>query len=241
MLLRRLGYDISLIIDKDKLVDIPEDDIIIMKQCRNYTLTNSERMYALMESVRHIVKNNISGDIIECGVWKGGSMMLVAKMLLKLNNTDYDLYLYDTFEGTTKPSEYDKDYTGKLMLNDWDSKFKNNSKQASADYVSLEQVKKNIYSTGYPKEKIHFIKGDVKDTLNNQIHNKISLLRLDTDWYESTRIELETLYPKLTQNGILIIDDYGHFQGSKKAVDEYFKGMVFLNRIDYTGRLVIKP
>ena len=70
---------------------------------------------------------------------------------------------------------------------------------------------------------------------------RIALLRIDTDWYESTRHELVHLYPRLSPGGVLIIDDYGHWQGARKAVDEYFQAGLFLNHIDYTGRLAIKP
>ncbi len=81
------------------------------------------------------------------------------------------------------------------------------------------------------------------DTIPKNVPEKISILRLDTDWYESTKHELNNLFPRLVSGGILIIDDYGHFQGSKKAVDEYFeenKISSFLFRIDYTGRLFVK-
>ena len=96
-------------------------------------------------------------------------------------------------------------------------------------------------ATGYPAERLHFVEGKVEDTIPEQAPERIALLRLDTDWYESTRHELEHLYPRLSPGGVLIIDDYGHWEGARQAVDEYFKGEVYLHRIDYTGRLAIKP
>jgi hypothetical protein len=117
----------------------------------------------------------------------------------------------------------------------------------SKDYrciAGLEDVKRNVYSTGYPKEKIHFVKGRVEDTVPQFAPQKISLLRLDTDWYESTKHELLFLYPRLISTGILIIDDYGHWQGSRAAVDEYFSQQAFrpfLSKMDFTGRLMVKP
>jgi O-methyltransferase len=110
--------------------------------------------------------------------------------------------------------------------------------------AGLEDVKRNLYSTGYPKEKLHFIKGKVEDTVPGQAPENIAMLRLDTDWYESTAHELQHLYPRLAKNGVLIIDDYGHWLGSRKAVDEYFAKQSFcplFNRMDYTGRLAVKP
>ena len=240
----KLGYDIKPRFNHESLADIDKEYLQIINSIKNYTLTSPERMAALVNSVQYITQNQISGNIVECGVWKGGSMMLVAKMLLALNKTDYDLYLFDTFEGTTKPSKHDLDYLGNSMLEVWNKEFEGkNQLPASADFVSLEEVKKNLFSTGYPKEKIHFIQGNVENTIPKNAPEKISLLRLDTDWYESTKHELNYLFPRLTSAGILIIDDYGHFKGSKKAVDEYFeknKISSFLFRIDYTGRLLVK-
>lgn len=240
----KLGYDIKPRFNHESLSDIDKEYLPIINSVKNYTLTSPERMIALINSIQYVVKNQIPGDIVECGVWKGGSMMLAAKILLALNKTDYDLYLFDTFEGTTKPSKYDLDYLGNPMLEIWNKEFEGKKKlPSSADYVSLDKVKKNLFSTGYPKEKLHFIQGNVMDTIPKNAPEKISVLRLDTDWYESTKHELNNLFPRLASGGILIIDDYGHFQGSKKAVDEYFeenKISSFLFRIDYTGRLFVK-
>jgi O-methyltransferase len=83
----------------------------------------------------------------------------------------------------------------------------------------------------------------VEDTLPDQAPERIALLRLDTDWYASTKHELEQLYPRLAEGGVLIVDDYGHYEGARRAVDEYFRAAgepVLLNRIDFSGRLVIK-
>lgn len=244
MLFRKIGYDISPIINNKELRDLSENEFRLINFVKKYTLTSPERMYALIEAVRYVVRNKISGDIVECGVWKGGSMMLAAKTLMESNNTNYDLYLFDTFEGTTKPTNVDEDYLGNSMLTTWEKEFEGKEKMAaSADYASLEEVQKNLFSTEYLREKIHFIKGKVEDTIPENAPEKIAILRLDTDWYESTKYELEHLFPRLSSGGILIIDDYGHFKGSKKAVDEYFvknKIKYFLNRIDYTGRLIVK-
>jgi predicted O-methyltransferase YrrM len=92
---------------------------------------------------------------------------------------------------------------------------------------------------------VRFVEGDVVQSLKieSNLPESISVLRLDTDWYESTRAELEVLYPRLSPGGVLIIDDYGHWGGAKKAVDEYFRGRPkpLLQYTDYTGRMGVKP
>ena len=87
------------------------------------------------------------------------------------------------------------------------------------------------------------IEGKVEETIPGQAPGAISLLRLDTDWYESTAHELKYMYPALSAGGVLIIDDYGHWRGSREATDEYFSShsRVLLNRLDYSGRIAIKP
>ncbi len=110
-------------------------------------------------------------------------------------------------------------------------------------YSALEEVKHNLLSTGYPAERISFIKGKVEETIPLNAPPQIALLRLDTDWYESTYHELVHLFPRLSSGGILIIDDYGHWKGARKAVDKYFsenKLDLLLHRIDYSGRICVK-
>jgi hypothetical protein len=233
---------------KKKESDIPSDILTdqqffkLYEQCKDYTMTSIERMYSLYQSMNYIFKNNIDGDFVECGVWKGGSAMLIAIMLKQNGMINRKLYLYDTFEGMSEPTESDKTLTGK---NASDLLQEQNKEEASSIwcYSSLEEVKLNLISTGFSSENIFFIKGKVEDTLRENLPGKLSLLRLDTDWYESTKMELEFLFPLLVEKGILIIDDFGHWEGAKRAVVEYFeknKLNPFLSRIDFTGRLMIK-
>jgi hypothetical protein len=214
----------------------------IYNNVRNYTMTSPERIYCLVEAIKYIEKYKIEGDIVECGVWKGGSMMAAAKMLNNLGSNNRSLYLYDTFEGMPEPEDVDKNAQGEkarsLLTAD-----ENKEKNLIWAYSNLETVKTNIFSTNYPFDKIHLIKGKVEDTIPGKMPVKIALLRLDTDWYKSTKHELQHLFPILSNGGILIIDDYGFWQGARKAVDEYFSeypGPVYLNRIDDTGRIVVK-
>jgi hypothetical protein len=215
-------------------------DIEAINKIRPYTLTSTNRIVALLDSLHYICKNNIEGSIVECGVWQGGSMMLSALVLKRLGQVDRDIFLYDTFDGMSKPTEDDIDCEGRSALELLRSE---SQRETYLCRSSFEDVYKNMISTGYPANKIHLIKGKVEETVVYEHGRKIALLRLDTDWYESTKHELLTLYPSLTKGGIMIIDDYGHWQGAKKAVDEYFSGTSwkpFLSRIDYTGRVLVK-
>ena len=202
-----------------------------------FTMTSPERIFALCEAVKYIVANNIPGDIVECGVWKGGSMMAVADTLLSLNQETKHLYLFDTFEGMTDPSENDLDFRGVKATKLMEEIQKVGSGWCSAQ---LEEVKAAMHSVGYDENKIHLVQGKVEDTIPEQSPSTIALLRLDTDWYDSTRHELIHLFPRISPGGVIIIDDYGYWQGARKAVDEYIKEnkiSLLLNRMDFTGRI----
>jgi len=226
----------------NQIDDFTEEDIRIIKTVKPYTLTTPVRIHALIQAVRYIVRNGIEGDMVECGVWKGGSMMAIACALLNLGTKERNLRLYDTFEGMTKPSHVDINYLGHKAIDRFN--IERTSENASTwALASLGEVKENLLRTGYERAKIHFVKGRVEDTLPKEAPEKIALLRLDTDWYKSTLHELTHLYPRLSKGGIVIIDDYGHWKGSQLATDEYFsknKVRIFLSRIDYAARLGVK-
>lgn len=238
----KLGFGQSYIEDAPpKDLEKEKSFLTIYEKCKPFTMTSAERMFSLHKAVEYVVGNGIEGDFVECGVWKGGSAMMMAHSLL-LNNDQRDIFLYDTFEGMSEPNEQDRDLYG----NSADALLKESDKFSDRSvwcYSTLEDVQKNIYSTNYSKEKIHFIKGKVEQTIPDVIPHKIALLRLDTDWFDSTYHELIHLYPLLSNKGILIIDDYGHWEGARKAVDQYFKErniLPLMHRIDYTGRILQK-
>lgn len=234
--LLKKGYHITRIErqypDIGQYPDIEKDHFKIINKVKPYTVTSVERINELLRAVDYIYNAGVKGSIVECGVYKGGSMMACALRLLETGDTHRNLYLYDTFEGMPEGDEMDKDFFG-------------NTHAFYKDWVcaGLDEVRNNLYFTKYPVENIKFVKGKVEDTLKKTTPEKIALLRLDTDYYSSTRCELEYLYDRISTGGVLIIDDYGHFQGCKKAVDEFFQRRgetVFLSRIDYCGRLIIK-
>lgn len=221
--------------------DFPVVDTII-ENASPYTMTSPARLRALIDAVRYLQQENIHGSIVECGVWRGGSMLAVALTLGRLGNDDRDLYLFDTYEGMTEPGEADVDLHGVSADEQLQAEERNKESHIWC-YAGIEDVKRNMSTSNYPASRIHYVAGDVKDTLPDQAPEQIALLRLDTDWYESTRHEMETLFPRLQRGGVLIIDDYGHWQGAKKAVDEYLErnpGVVELHPIDYTGRIGVR-
>jgi len=204
-------------------------------------MTSKERMYALYKSVQYVIKNDIPGDFVECGVWRGGSTMLIAYTLKELSATDRKIYLYDTFKGMTQPTNFDFKVSDEKIfsMNQWKSEQREDHNEWC--FSPLSEVKKNMDMTYYPNNNIFFVKGNVEDTLPKVTTSKIAVLRLDTDWYESTKHELIHLFPLLSKNGVLIVDDYGYWAGSKKAVDEYFdKNQILLNKIDSSGLIGVK-
>ncbi len=212
------------------------EELAIFQRVAHYTVTPPERAAVLIDAVTYVSRRNIPGAIAECGVWRGGSMMVVALTLLGLQDMR-DLYLFDTFEGMTPPTERDVDLAGVPQADMWAS-----SGGQPVSYAPLEDVKAALASTGYCRDHVHFVKGSVEQTLPEHAPDSLALLRLDTDWYESTKHELETLYPRLAPGGVLLIDDYGHFRGAREAVDEYFANTpIFFARTDYTARVAIKP
>ena len=212
--------------------DLPPSFWNLWSKISPYTLTSPERGYALYQGIHHLEQRGIEGDFVECGVYKGGSTMLAALTLLETKNTNRTLWLYDTYEGMPAPTAEDRiASSGQPVQERWTQGWWKSP---------LEEVRQRVEATGYPKEKLEFVVGDVAHTLPTQKPEKIALLRLDTDWYESTKIELEVLYPLLAPGGILIIDDYGHFTGARKAVDEYFATPPLFHRLDYTGRMIQK-
>ena len=232
---RRLASDAATV------VDLPEADRAIAARVAPFTLTSPERRASLLLAVDHLVRHRIPGDIVECGVWRGGSMMAVALALMARGDTFRHLYLYDTFEGMSEPTEADRSHSGEAAS----AQLARTTRGAGVwCEAGLDDVRANLHSTGYPPERIHFVQGKVEDTLPGTLPAQVALLRLDTDWYESTAHELKHLYPLLQAHGVLIIDDYGHWQGARRAVDEYFAGSGpahYLHRVDYTARLLIKP
>lgn len=244
--LKKFGY--AVVKPDERLVvnglpaDFDKATVATYHRVKPYTMTTPERIASLVNAVNYLVKNNIEGDFVECGVWRGGSTMAAIDTLIKAKDTTREIYLYDTFEGMSEPTEADKVFTGTTadhLMNTTDKE----DPTSVWCYSALDEVQQNVGTLKYPSQKVHYIKGKVEDTIPGTMPGKIALLRLDTDWYESTAHELKYLYPLLVPGGVIIIDDYGHWEGARKAVDEYIENeklQLLLNRIDYTGRIGIK-
>lgn len=203
-------------------------------------MTSVPRLEAVIDAVRYCVARELPGAFAECGVWRGGSVLAMILTLQKLARVDRHIYLYDTFEGMTKPGEHDvalprdprtDHYAGDELFG------------VAFGPFSQGRVREILEATGYPPERLHLVRGAVEDTLPDEAPPELALLRLDTDWYDSTLHELEHLYPRLCDGGVLVLDDYGHWEGARRAVDEYFArngSPLLLNRTDYTGRTAVK-
>ena len=242
---RRFGLQISRVSSAGTRlpVEATATDAALIASLRPFTMTSAERLWSLLNAVRYVVNENIPGDFAECGVWRGGSVMAMAKELGRLNISDRKMWLYDTFAGMTAPTTNDVEAGTGVTASDMLSSTAIGDGNNVWCVAGRADVEANVRSTGYPFENFTFVEGDVAVTLQNSVPDQISLLRLDTDWYESTRIGLEVMYPRLAVGGVCILDDYGHWQGARKAVDEYFDALghrPYMHPIDYSGRVFIK-
>jgi hypothetical protein len=227
---------------RDELHDVPNEIKDIVARVLPYTMTGYMRVAALCNAIAYLARAGIAGPIVECGVWKGGSAMAAALMLQSLGDREREIHLFDTFDGMTPPDARDVEVAGGANAA---------TQMAASDkltsfvwaYAPLAEVQSNMRSTGFPESRVRYVQGPVEDTLPREAPATIALLRLDTDWYASTRHELDHLYPRLAVGGVLILDDYGHWQGAKDAVDEYVSEhrlRLLLNRVDYSCRIAVK-
>ncbi len=221
----------------------------LFARVRSFTMTSPQRVVALSDAVSYVVRREVPGAFVECGVWRGGSVLAMILALQHRGVTDRDIYLYDTFEGMTAPTEADTTDFGAPALEEWQNSARSGQRAWSGwfdqETFNMESVRRLLLATGYPEDRLHFVKGAVEETIPLTLPGEIALLRLDTDWYESTRHEMTHLYPLLRSGGVLMIDDYGHWKGCRKAIDEYFDSgsapPLLLNRVDYTCRICVKP
>lgn len=224
----------------------PEEQAIV-ERASPYTMTGTRRLLALIDAVRYCEARGIQGAYAECGVWRGGSVLAMILTLQELGGSARDIYLYDTFEGMTEPTEIDTSPLDPPALETWQAAHRDDQRPWAEffrpDVFNEDAVRSLLLSTSYPADRLHLVRGSVEETIPKAAPESLALLRLDTDWYESTRHELRHMFPRLAVGGVLIIDDYGHWHGARRAVDEYFGSEhpeLLLTRIDYTARMAVK-
>jgi O-methyltransferase len=187
------------------LAGIGETDRAIIERALPFTMTGVPRLQALVEAVRYCERRKIPGAFAECGVWRGGSVLAMILTLEALGTSDRDIYLYDTFEGMTEPTEHDVSPIDPPALETWRRAEGGSERPWSRlfdpETFNREAVRATLVETGYPEERLHLVAGAVEDTLPGGAPEALALLRLDTDWYESTRHELVHLYPRLAPAG----------------------------------------
>jgi len=215
----------------------------LLGAARGLSMTAPVAQWELIQAIRYIEANRIAGDIVECGVWRGGNLV-IAGLLRRRMGFQRQIWAYDTFAGMTPPTSADFKPAEDLDVDPLGGSLDRGGHNEWC-LASEEEVLRN-FADRVGDRNLRTIKGPVEETLARpeNLPEQIALLRLDTDWYESTRHELEHLYPRLSPGGVLIIDDYGHWNGARQATDEYLAQLErppFLTRIDYTVRLAIKP
>lgn len=224
-----------------QFLDVPAWHREILERVSPYTMAGAERTLSTISAIEHVVKHSVPGSIVECGVWRGGQMMAAALALLRLGQ-QREIVLFDTFAGMTAPGKEDLDLHG----DDATPVYKEHATKGAGSRwceAGMDDVRRNLASTGYSMEFVKMVQGPVEVTIPGEAPERIAYLRLDTDWYESTLHEFEHLYPRVAALGVIAIDDYGHWQGARKATDEYLdknKIPALLHRIDYTGRQFVK-
>jgi hypothetical protein len=239
--LKTLGYRI--VREQELSLLIPEisaAQLRILEAGGRHSMTGPIRMWTLIQAIEDVRRRGVKGDFVECGVWKGGNLIVAGLMRAALGSPE-QIWGFDTFQGMSEPTSRDRK-TGDTK--DAQAKFEKLARDGHNEWCfsPIDEVRRN-FERECGNLNVKLVPGKVEDTLRDpaNVPQSIAILRLDTDWYESTKIELEILYPRLAPGGILIIDDYGEWAGARQAVDEYFAGREpWLHYVDRSCRLLVK-
>ncbi|PYC87406.1 hypothetical protein C7C46_04820 [Streptomyces tateyamensis] len=241
--LRDVNVEIAKVISAAPDLEADPAFIRAARSCEGLTLTSPAARYALWSAVRYLVAGGITGALVECGVWRGGSIRLAALALLELGVRDRELYLFDTFDWKWEQTGEQDGFIGQVRAGAEPDASGVHPEQMAAG-TTAEEVHRRVAETGYPAERIHCVPGLVQDTVPQLAPERIALLRLDTDQYDSTLHELRELYPRVVPGGVVVIDDYGKLAGATRATDEYLAELAqppLLHRLDTQGRIFVKP
>lgn len=219
---------------------------------KNSTMVGDEGLLTLYRQALFCEQSGIDGAFVECGVWKGGSVGIMAQVNLIHGTSRRHLHLFDSFEEICEP---DETVDGKRALEGVSAYGGTKGRMVALkgiyDYKggpgTIDDNRRLLTGDiGYDAGHIHYHKGWFQDTLPDRYENigDIAILRIDADWYASTKVCLEYLYDHVVSGGFIIIDDYGAFDGCRKAVDEFFesRGMSpFLHYVNEEIRYLVKP
>lgn len=210
---------------------------------RHHTMMSFERLATLWLQVRYLDNHKVSGTLVECGVWRGGAVAIMALAHLHSASSPWrQLHLFDSWQGLPEP---DAKLDGKSAVEFAGGADSGALRSVDRCVASLEETRDLLEKeVRYPANLIHYHSGWFQETLPRTEVGEIALLRLDGDWYESTRVCLEHLYSSVVSGGVVVLDDYGLWAGCRKATDEFLARQpkpIMLHHIDYTGRYFIKP
>lgn len=218
-----------------------------IESARGYTMVDIHQQFLAYALARYIAEASLPGDLVECGVWRGGVSALMLRGLMAGGANHKRLWMYDTFQGMTAPSDKDLQIQSGRSAQEILSRIPKMAGKKNEwnewCFADEDDVRRTVSATGYPGQNINIVKGDVAVSLTEEKPRSISLLRLDTDWYESTRVELDSLYPLVEPGGFVIVDDYDDWSGARLAVDEFLCQLPVRPPLIKVGegRLLLKP
>jgi O-methyltransferase len=254
-LIAGLGYELRKKEDRSRLgYELEDEAAAAILKVQAYTMLPPERLITLYQQVVHCERTGLPGAFVECGVWKGGSVALMALAALSQGVARRDLHLFDAFTDICEPDQTVDGARAVREVKAWskDGGVEGRLKPIAGFYDfaggpgSLEGNRELLEKiVGYDPKLLHYHVGWFQDTLPKDAAGvgPIALLRLDGDWYASTKVCLEHLYDQVVPGGFVIVDDYGAYEGCRKAVDEFRAARnitAYLHHIDAEARYWIK-
>jgi hypothetical protein len=234
--------------------DLEEEAREAIRIVRSHTMLSYERLITLYQQAAHCERARVPGCFVECGTWKGGAVAIMALANLRHGDRRRPLHLFDSFEGIPEPDEGADGEKAAREVRSVGGAARGRLSPVEgfyerfADGVGTLEINRRLMEeiVRYDPAYLRYHKGWFQDTVPRDAAGvgPVAILRLDGDWYASTKVCLEHLYGNVVPGGFVVVDDYGHYPGCRKAVDEFLERegiRPFLTHIDYTGRYWIKP